>query len=118
MSASWLMAESYPSGQVPIVYKDRHNYFCSLKFKDKIMEQVIGKKMSIFRGEEKIASLLAEFAKSKVSSKSFCSENNISSATFHNWKKRYDGTGKPNEQSGFAALQITPSADSTLFAEV
>jgi len=82
------------------------------------MEQVTGKKMRIFRGEETIIGLLDEFAKSGLSTKSFCVQNNISPATFHNWKKRYSNPGKSTDQPGFAALQIAPSADGTLFAEV
>jgi hypothetical protein len=85
------------------------------------METPVAKKVRIFRREEKILSLLDEYKKSGLSIKAFCIENNIASATFHNWKKKYSKRlVKPAKPSGFAELQITSPAISgtPLFAEV
>jgi hypothetical protein len=86
------------------------------------MEMTAAKKIRIFRGKETILSILSEYKKSNLSIKAFCIENNIASASFHNWKKKYsnsqaDRVGQP----GFTALRITSSALVTgpgLFAEV
>lgn len=79
------------------------------------------KKIRIFRSEEKVLSLLDEYKKSGLSIKAFCANNNIASATFHNWKKRYSKrTIKSARLAGFATLQITSPVTSgtPLFAEV
>jgi hypothetical protein len=84
------------------------------------METPGSKKIPIFRNEEKILFLLDEYKKSNLSIKGFCIENDISSASFHNWKKKYSKRMvKPGRQPGFAKLQITPPAVvSAPFAEV
>ena len=86
------------------------------------MEAIATKKVRVFRSEEKIFKILDEYAKSNLSIKTFCAANNIASATFHNWKKRYSKhKGKPIKQTGFTALQITtstPVIGPALFAEV
>ena len=85
------------------------------------METSAAKKIRVFRGEEAILNILADYKKSKLSIKAFCLEQNIASATFHNWKKRYGKlTQKVNRTIGFAALQITttPAVAEPLFASV
>ncbi len=86
------------------------------------MEIPVSKKIRIFRGEENILSLLDEYKKSGLSIKAFCSEKDIASATFHNWKKKYGRRSpKPGKPAGFAALQITTTpavAEPALFASV
>jgi len=86
------------------------------------MEISASKTVRIFRSEEKILNILNEYRKSKLSIKAFCIENNIASATFHNWKKKYSKlTVKPVKAPGFATLQLTPSTSAiepALFAEV
>ncbi len=82
------------------------------------METPASKKIRIFRNEEHILSLLNEYKKSGLSIKTFCGTNNIPSATFHNWRKKYGKRAvKP---IGFTALQITttPVAEPALFASV
>ena len=51
------------------------------------METPVAKKIRVFRGEDAILNILADYKKSKLSIKTFCIENSIASATFHNWKK-------------------------------
>jgi transposase-like protein len=85
------------------------------------METSAAKKIHVFRGEEAILNILADYKKSNLSIKAFCLEHNIASASFHNWKKKYSRrTIKPAKPTGFAALQITSPATSKapLFAEV
>lgn len=85
------------------------------------METPVAKKIRVFRGEDSILNILADYKKSKLSIKTFCIENNIASATFHNWKKKYSRRSvKTVKPLGFASLQITPSAvvSTALFAEV
>ncbi|HMG66710.1 MAG TPA: transposase, partial [Chitinophagaceae bacterium] len=74
------------------------------------METPALKKVRVFRSEEKIFNILDEYRKSNLSIKAFCIENNIASASFHNWKKKYSQrTVKPAKAPGFAALQVTAS---------
>ena len=85
------------------------------------METPVAKKVRVFRSEEAILNILGEYKKSKLSIKSFCIENNIAQASFHNWKKKYSKrTVKAAKPAGFAALQITSPAisEAPLFAEV
>lgn len=85
------------------------------------METPVAKKIRVFRSEEAILNILAEYKKSKLSIKEFCIENNIASATFHTWKNKYSGRSvKPVKQAGFAALEITttPAVVEPLFAAV
>ena len=85
------------------------------------METSAAKKIRIFRGEEAILNILADYKKSKLSIKTFCLAHNIASATFHNWKKKYSKRlVKPAKPNGFTELQITSPAtiEAPLFAEV
>ena len=79
------------------------------------MEQITNKRSRIRRSNQEILNLLNEFEKNQVSVKEFCLMHNIGKATFHKWQTRY--TTKAERPSGFASLQIIPSAAS-LFAEV
>ena len=66
------------------------------------------KRFRVFRSKETILNILPEYKKSKLCIIKFCIENNIASATFHTWKKKYSGRSvKPVKQAGFAALEIT-----------
>jgi hypothetical protein len=85
------------------------------------METPVAKKARIFRSEEAILNILADYKKSKLSIKTFCIEKDIAKASFHNWKKKYGKrTVKLGRQGSFAELQITPPAivSAPLFAEV
>lgn len=86
------------------------------------METISAKKVRVFRGEETILNILSEHQKGNLSIKSFCDENNIAYASFHNWKKKYSNSQASRAaQPGFAALRVTPSgpvAGPGLFAEV
>ena len=84
------------------------------------MEAPVAKKIRLFRSEETILNILTEYKKSKLSVKAFCVQNNIASATFHTWKKKYSRRSvKPVKQAGFAALEITtPVVAESLFAVV
>ena len=85
------------------------------------METPVAKKVHVFRSEETILNIIADYKKSKLSVKAFCVQNNIASATFHTWKKKYSRRSvKPAKSAGFAALRITSPATSgaPLFAEV
>lgn len=85
------------------------------------MDNTSAKKIRVFRGEEKILSILNDYSQSKLSIKAFCEDNHIASATFHNWKKKYStGSKKPAKRQGFAALNIvgSPAVETGLFAEV
>ncbi len=86
------------------------------------METNVAKKIRVFRGKEAIVNILNEYKKSNLSVKGFCIENNIASASFHNWKKKYsNGRTKRVAQPGFATLRVSPSAPVAgpgLFAEV
>jgi len=48
------------------------------------METSAAKKIHVFRGEEAILNILADYKKSKLTIKAFCIEHNIASASFHN----------------------------------
>lgn len=80
------------------------------------------KKVRVFRGKETILNILGEYKKSNLSIKAFCIENNIASASFHNWKKKYsDNRANRVAQPGFTTLRINPSVpvmEPALFAEV
>lgn len=86
------------------------------------METILTKKVRVFRGKETILNILSEYGKSNLSIKTFCQNNNLASATFHNWQKKYsNAVAKPDVQPGFATLQVNPSgpvADPALFAAV
>jgi predicted acetyltransferase len=84
------------------------------------METMPSKKIRIFRSKEKILFILKEYEKSNLRIKAFCLKNNIASASFHNWKKRYSSRSvKPAKPTGFVALQIEPPvSESGLFAAV
>lgn len=57
--------------------------------------------------------MLSAFQRDNVSVKHFCQLHGISTASFHHWKKKYQGD---DVKTGFATLQITGSL--ALFAEV
>jgi len=86
------------------------------------METISAKKVRVFRGKETILNILSEHKKSNLSIKAFCDENNIASASFHNWKKKYRNSRASRvARPGFATLRVTPSgpvAGPGLFAEV
>jgi len=85
------------------------------------MEEQSTKKNRLFRGREIILNILEEHEKSGLSIKAFCDNNNIATASFHNWKKKYGGSKvKPSRDPGFASLHIIPVAPvaEVLFAEV
>jgi hypothetical protein len=96
------------------------NNFVFQKLKDKFMEAPVAKKMHVFRSEETILNILADYKKSNLSIKAFCIENNIASATLHHWKRKYRRRSvKPAKPAGFATLQITsPPVAEPLFAVV
>ncbi len=79
------------------------------------------KKIRHFRGKESILGILDEYKTSGLGIKAFCDQNNISPASFHNWKKKYtEGIVTPAKATGFARLQITspPATVEPLFASV
>ena len=85
------------------------------------METPVGKKVHVFRSEEAILNIIADYKKSKLTAKAFCIQNNIASATFHTWKRKYSRRSvKSAKPAGFAALQITttPAVAEPLFAAV
>lgn len=85
------------------------------------MEIPVAKEKRLFRSEEMILNILADYKQSKLSIKAFCIENNIASASFHHWKKKYGKRSvKPGKPTGFATLQITPpvAIETPLFAKV
>jgi transposase-like protein len=69
-----------------------------------------------YRSKQEIIKLLAEFDQGNQNIKSFCASHNISSATFHSWRKRHENNSK--ELPAFATVKILPSAPAGLFAEV
>ncbi|WP_369411610.1 IS66 family insertion sequence element accessory protein TnpA [Longitalea luteola] len=79
------------------------------------MEPAKAPKTRLFRSKEDIIRLLAECDQSRCSIKAFCDSHKIAPGTFYNWKQRY--SKNTESHSGFAALQVIPSAAS-LFAEV
>jgi|HubBroStandDraft_3_1064219.scaffolds.fasta_scaffold1062647_2 hypothetical protein len=83
------------------------------------METFPSTKVRIFRCKEKMLNTLVEYEKSNLSIKAFCIENNISPATFHYWKKKYNGsTVNQHKQSGFTALHLTTPSPAAIFADV
>ena len=86
------------------------------------METISAKKVRVFRGKGTILNILSEYKKSNLSVKAFCIKNNIASASFHNWKKKYSNSRTSRAaHAGFTTLRITPSAPVAgpgLFAEV
>ncbi len=86
------------------------------------METGTSKKVRIFRDERVILQLIEEFKKSNLSVKEFCAVKGIAQGSFHNWKKKYDGSpAEADLPRGFTRLQINPSSlltNPSLFAEV
>lgn len=86
------------------------------------METISAKKVRVFRGKETILAILNDYKKSNLSVKAFCEANDIASASFHNWKKKYSTScANGAAQPGFMALRVTPPAPVAgpgLFAEV
>ena len=77
------------------------------------MDVTSTKPKRLFRNEAQINELLASYAISGLSIKSFCQANGIPTGSFHNWQKRY---GNHQKSSGFTPVSIGTSA--MLFAEV
>jgi transposase-like protein len=73
------------------------------------------------RTPEEIIELLKEFENSEgITIKEFCEINDISDATYYNWRKQYGSKSKEEKPSGFIEL-VNPAATSgsePLFAEV
>ncbi len=86
------------------------------------METISVKKVRVFRDKETILGILGQYEGSNLSIKEFCIENNIAPASFHNWKKKYNGSrSRGATQPGFTTLGVRPSAAVAgpgLFAEV
>lgn len=86
------------------------------------MEATITKKVRSFRSKETILNILGEYEKSSLSIKAFCAQQNIASASFCNWKKKYKSmaSARTVKGSSFATLQImAPVAEQpALFAQV
>jgi hypothetical protein len=67
--------------------------------------------------EQEILDLLSAFRGSDMSIKGFCQAQQISTASFHHWSKRFGNDGGiKNKRPGFSTLKIAASA--VLFAEV
>ncbi|WP_205514362.1 IS66 family insertion sequence element accessory protein TnpA [Longitalea arenae] len=77
----------------------------------------ITKKAKVFRSKQEIKRLLMEHAQSGLSVKSFCAGLHIDDGTFYHWKKKYTKDTGAAGKTGFAPVEIVPSA-CTLFAEV
>ena len=73
------------------------------------------------RTPEEIIELLKEFENSEgITIKEFCEINDISDATYYNWRKQYGSKSKEEKSAGFIEL-VNPAATSgsePLFAEV
>lgn len=86
------------------------------------MEQAKEKSSRRRRSIQQIEDLLAEFEKSALSVKDFCSHHSISTANFYKWKSRYRrGTDNNSKTSAFAAFEVVSSLQHVslgLFAEV
>ncbi|GAC1427441.1 MAG: hypothetical protein NVSMB67_30990 [Flavisolibacter sp.] len=71
---------------------------------------------------KQIEHLLSLQAKSNCTIKDFCNEHNLSTANFHNWKRRYKNVARVNQSApGFAPIKVTPTSPTNLyglFAEV
>ena len=78
------------------------------------MEVTSTKPKRLFRNEAQIRELLASYAASGLSIKSFCQANGIPNGSFHNWQKKY---GAHQKSSGFTSVSIATTA-AVLFAEV
>jgi hypothetical protein len=86
------------------------------------METATSKKIRVFRDEQSILQLLDECKKSNLSIKASCAAHGIPQGSFHNWKRKYDGSREePDGPTGFSRLPIDPwlgLANPGLFAEV
>lgn len=81
------------------------------------MESKVGKKTKVFRTKQQIEHLLAEQAQSGQSARVFCAAHNIAVGTYYHWKEKYGKNGA-RKKVGFATVEIVPSTDNGLFAEV
>ena len=63
------------------------------------------------RSAEEIIKLLEEFENSEgITIKEFCEINDISDATYYNWRKQYGSKSKDDKSAGFIELVNQPSA--------
>jgi hypothetical protein len=76
------------------------------------------KKAKTFRSKQEIARLLKEHAQSGLSVKAFCAELPIAEGTFYHWKKKFSKDIGATGKTGFAPIEIVPSAGNGLFAKV
>jgi len=81
------------------------------------MESTANKKVKVFRSKQEIERLLQEWKKSGKSVKAFCTDLQISEGTFYHWKEKYLKI-RTSPKTGFAPVEIVPSAGTGLFAEV
>lgn len=71
------------------------------------------------RTREQVESLLAEFSKSGLRVKEFCSLHQLSVTTFHKWQARHRKKAAPKDsEPAFARVQIAAWSPGALFAEV
>ncbi len=73
------------------------------------------------RTAEEIIKLLEEFENSEgITIKEFCEINDISDATYYNWRRQYGSKSKDEKSAGFIELVNSPatSGNEPLFAEV
>jgi len=86
------------------------------------MEQISRVTPRTRRTSQQIRKLLSEFKKGDMRIKDFSALHNISRATFHKWKSRYESKKVERaKRVGFAELKISPVSESTvpaLFAEL
>ena len=75
-------------------------------------------KTKVFRSKQEIERLLIEHAQSGLSVKAFCARIHIADGTFYHWKKKFSKAPEAAGKTGFAPIEIVPSAGNGLFAEV
>lgn len=81
------------------------------------MDQSIVVRGRVRKTEQEILDLLSAFHKSDMNIKAFCQSQQISTASFHHWSKKFrNSAGTKNKRPGFSTLQIATTA--VLFAEV
>lgn len=69
-----------------------------------------------FRNKTEIHRLLHEQVNSGLSISRFCASHQIPEGSFHNWRRKYQAADLSSD--GFMQVQITPSRQAGLFAEV
>lgn len=81
------------------------------------MDQTAVREVTARKTEQEIMKLMDVFSKSDVSIRSFCEANNVTTSSFHYWKKKYRRSAEDSRgKTGFSTLEISTSA--ALFAEV